>query len=127
MHPVSIIVLICVGFVNSLPQNKYTTKYDNINVDEILQNHRVLSNYVKCLLDEGPCTAEGRELRRMLPDALSSGCEKCNSKQKQNSDKIIRHLIVNRKKDWERLAKKYDPKGDYKKRYDALVKSGLKH
>lgn len=42
---------------------KYTGKYDDVNVDKILQNNRVLTNYIRCLMDEGPCTAEGRELR----------------------------------------------------------------
>lgn len=42
---------------------KYPVKYDNIDVDTILQNNRVLTNYIRCMLDEGPCTAEGRELR----------------------------------------------------------------
>ena len=43
--------------------NKYTTKYDNVDVDKILNNDRVLTNYIKCLMDEGPCTSEGRELK----------------------------------------------------------------
>lgn len=43
--------------------NKYTRKYDDVEVDRILQNNRVLNNYIRCLMDEGPCTAEGRELR----------------------------------------------------------------
>jgi len=30
----------------------------------------------------------------------------------------------NRKKDWERLTKKYDPKGEYQKRFDELQKAG---
>lgn len=41
----------------------YNSRFDDINVDEILQNKRVLKNYIKCMLDEGPCTAEGREFR----------------------------------------------------------------
>ena len=41
----------------------YTTKYDNVDVDRILQNGRILTNYIKCMLDEGPCTNEGRELK----------------------------------------------------------------
>ncbi|KAF5299920.1 hypothetical protein FQR65_LT09315 [Abscondita terminalis] len=112
-----------VGVVFSFPQSKYTNKYDNVNVDTILQNERVLNNYIKCLMEEGPCTAEGRELRRTLPDALSSGCSKCNDKQKEVAEKIIKHLISKRKRDWDRLAKKYDPKGDYKKRYETHIKS----
>lgn len=44
-------------------EQKYDSKFDNINLDEILGNKRVLSNYVKCIMDEGPCTPEGREFR----------------------------------------------------------------
>lgn len=42
---------------------KYPEKYDNVDVDTILGNNRVLTNYIRCMMDEGPCTAEGRELR----------------------------------------------------------------
>ena len=42
---------------------KYTTKYDYINIDEILASDRLVDNYVKCLLDEGKCTPEGAELK----------------------------------------------------------------
>lgn len=38
-------------------------RYDNLDVDQILSNDRVLSSYIKCLLEKGPCTPEGRELR----------------------------------------------------------------
>ena len=56
--------LILISLVTSAIANeKYTRKYDDVNVDKILQNNRVLTNYIRCLMDEGPCTAEGRELR----------------------------------------------------------------
>jgi hypothetical protein len=42
---------------------KYTTKYDNINLDEILESDRLLDNYLKCLLDTGRCTPDGAELK----------------------------------------------------------------
>jgi hypothetical protein len=42
---------------------KYTTKYDNINIDEILASDRLVENYVKCLLDKGRCSPEGSELK----------------------------------------------------------------
>lgn len=42
---------------------KYTTKYDNIDVDTIVSSRRLLQNYVNCLLDKGPCTPEGKELK----------------------------------------------------------------
>lgn len=153
---------------------EYTNKYDNVNVDQILSNNRVLSNYIKCMMDEGPCTPEGRELKskwnvslnlpqltlqvyqvylsyirnfhfllskrarhvriwlrdlfdafscvvETLPDALAGGCEKCNQKQKDTSERVIRHLIKHRAKDWERLANKYDPQRIYRQRFEKLL------
>jgi len=44
----------------------YTTKYDNVDVERILSNGRILTNYIKCVMDEGPCTPEGRELKSKL-------------------------------------------------------------
>ncbi|KAK5647411.1 hypothetical protein RI129_002303 [Pyrocoelia pectoralis] len=126
MRILSVLVLICVSVVIAAPPSKYTNKYDNVNVDMILQNDRVLNNYIKCLMEEGPCTAEGRELRKTLPDALSSGCSKCNDRQKETSEKVIRHLMAKRKRDWDRLTRKYDPKGDYKRRYEESAKKNLK-
>lgn len=41
----------------------YSSKYDNLDVDKILENDRVLISYVKCILGEGPCTSEGKELK----------------------------------------------------------------
>nr|QUP79554.1 chemosensory protein 8 [Monochamus saltuarius] len=101
-----------------LADNKYTSKYDNVDVEKILTNERVLTNYIKCLMEEGPCTPEGRELKKTLPDALASGCSKCNAKQKDTAEKVMKHLMSKRTKDWERLTKKYDPQGLYKQRYD---------
>lgn len=41
----------------------YTTKYDYIDMKEIISNKRILDSYVDCLLDKGPCNAEGKELK----------------------------------------------------------------
>ncbi|KAM0730249.1 Allergen Tha p 1 [Formica fusca] len=99
---------------------KYSRKYDDVDVDKILQSNRILNNYIRCLLDEGPCTAEGRELRKILPDAVSNVCSKCNSDQKAAAEKVIHHLKTKRSKDWDRLVAKYDPRGEYKKNYEKL-------
>lgn len=41
----------------------YTNKFDNFDIDSVLNNNRILTSYIKCLLDEGNCTNEGRELK----------------------------------------------------------------
>lgn len=42
---------------------EYTNKYDNVDVDQILQNKRLLRNYVNCLLEKGKCSPDGSELK----------------------------------------------------------------
>ena len=42
---------------------QYATKYDDVDIDRILQNKRILTNYIKCMMEEGSCTSEGRELK----------------------------------------------------------------
>ena len=43
--------------------DRYTSRYDNIDLDSILGNQRALNVMVKCLLEKGPCSPEGKELR----------------------------------------------------------------
>jgi len=42
----------------------YTSKFDNVNLDQILRSDRLLNNYLKCLMDKGPCTPDAAELKR---------------------------------------------------------------
>lgn len=54
--------LICAAWA----ADKYPVKLDNVNIETVLSNDRVLTNYIKCLLDKGSCTREGRELKSKL-------------------------------------------------------------
>nr|ALZ41689.1 chemosensory protein 1 [Liriomyza sativae] len=98
-------------------KKEYTSKYDNVDVDSVLSNNRILNNYLNCLKDKGPCTPEGRELKRLLPDALQSECSKCTEVQKRNSQKVINFLRANKPGDWKILLDKYDSKGIYRSKY----------
>ncbi|XP_016928731.1 ejaculatory bulb-specific protein 3 [Drosophila suzukii] len=122
-----IIALFVLGLVLVAAEDKYTTKYDNIDVDEILKSDRLFGNYFKCLVDTGKCTPEGRELKKSLPDALKTECSKCSEKQRQNTDKVIRYIIDNKPEEWKQLQAKFDPEDIYIKRYRATAEaSGIK-
>ena len=41
----------------------YTSKFDNVELDQILKSDRLLRNYLNCLLDKGKCTPDGAELK----------------------------------------------------------------
>lgn len=51
------------GAAASPSKGTYTTKYDNINVDMILHNERLLKNYIDCLMERKPCSREGQLLK----------------------------------------------------------------
>ncbi|KAL9913355.1 ejaculatory bulb-specific protein 3 [Glossina fuscipes] len=99
-------------------QKSYTNKFDTVDVDSVLSNDRILTNYIRCLMEKGPCTPEGRELKKLLPDALKSECTKCTDVQKKNSQKVINFLRANRPGEWKLLLNKYDPSGDYRAKYE---------
>ncbi|CAH1364951.1 hypothetical protein MTP99_001271 [Tenebrio molitor] len=99
---------------------------DNIDIDDILKNDRLLKNYVNCVLDKGNCTPEGERLKKAIPESLQNGCSKCNDKVKEGTKKVIHHLIEKKPDMWKELEARYDPNGDYKKKYkDLIEKEGL--
>ncbi|XP_053965746.1 ejaculatory bulb-specific protein 3 isoform X2 [Anastrepha obliqua] len=111
-----LLAIIAVQLVSA--QKQYTNKFDNVDVDGVLSNNRILTNYIKCLMDKGPCTPEGRELKKLLPDALQSECSKCTETQRKNSQKVINFLRANRPGEWKLLLDKYDSKGVYRSKYE---------
>nr|CAJ2313460.1 Odorant-binding protein A10 [Metisa plana] len=98
-------------------RSTYTTKYDEVDLEEILANDRLLTGYVNCLLERGRCTPDGRELKENLPDAIENGCSKCSDKQKLGSELVMRHIIDHRPDDWAELEQMYNPDGSYRINY----------
>jgi len=117
-----LVVLALVAFAAAADDEKYTSRYDNIDIDEILKSPRLFNNYYNCLIDKGKCTPDGRELKRLLPDALKTECSKCTENQKKGTEKVLRFLIDNKKTQWKSLSDKYDPEGVYQKKYEAEAK-----
>nr|WIW78343.1 chemosensory protein 10 [Heliconius charithonia] len=118
MKSVILVALICLAAVAwGKPATTYTDKWDNINIDEILESNRLLKGYVDCLLDRGRCTSDAKTLKETLPDALEHDCNKCTPKQKSGSDKVISHLVNKRPDLWKELSVKYDPNNIYQEKY----------
>lgn len=115
----TIIAFACLIFVCAVfaAEERYTTKYDAIDIDGILANPRLMTFYVKCLLETGKCNEEGATLKSVIPDALLTNCKKCNKRQKSSVEKVIRFLVKSRKNDWNALIAKYDPSGKYRNNY----------
>nr|QKK82659.1 chemosensory protein [Histia rhodope] len=101
---------------------KYTDKYDNTDIEEILNNDRLLLGYIKCVLDEGPCTPDGKELKSHIQEGLETNCAECTVAQRTNMEKIFRHLINKEHEHWEALKKKFDANNVYAQKYEDDLK-----
>ncbi|KOC61896.1 Ejaculatory bulb-specific protein 3 [Habropoda laboriosa] len=120
---ICLFLLVAVAYVAARPEGEtYTNKFDHINVDQILQSDRLLTNYYKCLMDEGRCTPEGNELKKILPDALATECKKCSEKQYEVTKKVIKYLVDNKPEIWNNLLNKYDPDKKYRVQFEAEAK-----
>nr|ARM20141.1 chemosensory protein [Galeruca daurica] len=125
----SLVVVLCLAGLSSAAvteKAKYTTKYDNVNLEEIVHSDRLLKSYVDCLLEKGKCTPDGLELKKNMPDAIATDCSKCSEKQREGSEYMMRFLIDNKPDYWNPLQEKYDPSGAYKQRYLESKKQEVK-
>ncbi|NP_001037066.1 ejaculatory bulb-specific protein 3-like [Bombyx mandarina] len=101
----------------------YDKKYDNFNVDEIIDNPRLLKAYTFCFNDKGKCTAEGNDFKKWIPESLQTSCGKCSEKQKYLVAKFV-HAIKDKMPDeFDILRKLHDPKGEYTENLDKFLET----
>ncbi|XP_025831145.1 ejaculatory bulb-specific protein 3-like [Agrilus planipennis] len=81
----------------------------NINVDEVLNNDRLFNNYFKCLMDQGPCTAEASRLKQLIPKAVANRCANCTKDEKEQAKKALNFLLTKKPDQYKALTAKYDP------------------
>ncbi|KAL7026907.1 hypothetical protein ACKWTF_005223 [Chironomus riparius] len=105
-------------FAQDDEKNVYSKRYDNLDVETIFRSSRLLNNYVDCLLDKKPCPPEGKELKRILPQALKSKCSRCTKIQKAKALDVISRLYYQHPSIYLSLAERYDPTGEYTRNFE---------
>ncbi|XP_055592469.1 nuclear pore complex protein DDB_G0274915-like isoform X2 [Uranotaenia lowii] len=103
-------------------RNLYSSRYDNLDIDTILGSTRLVNNYVDCLLSRKPCPPEGKDLKRILPEALRTKCGRCSTTQKENALKIISTLYLNYPDQYQSLRERWDPTGEYNRRFEEYLR-----
>ncbi|KAL4715053.1 hypothetical protein ACJJTC_003204 [Scirpophaga incertulas] len=91
---------------------------DNLNVDDIISNRRLLIPYIKCALDKGKCTSEAKDLKKRITDALTLDCKICTNQQKDKSKKVFQHMIIHEKDYWRQIVAKFDPEHKVASKYE---------
>ena len=41
----------------------YSSRYDDFDIQPLLENDRILLGYTRCFLDQGPCTPEAKDFK----------------------------------------------------------------
>ncbi|KAK9888081.1 hypothetical protein WA026_000357 [Henosepilachna vigintioctopunctata] len=119
---VFVVVAISVACVNC--EDLYTSKFDNIDIDAIMKNDRLLQNHFACIIDGKGCTAEADELRKHIPEIMETCCSKCTDKQKEGAKKMTTYLIENKPDIVKKLVDKFDPDRKYIEKCKEQLKSG---
>nr|AKW47187.1 chemosensory protein 5 [Chrysopa pallens] len=117
-YAITFAIVALATIVYALPKpddEKYTTKYDNVDVDSILSNERLLKNYIDCIEGKGKCTAEGEELKQHMKDAIQNCCDKCSEKQKEGVKKVFKHFEEKKPEVLNKLKAEHDPNGEFEK------------
>jgi hypothetical protein len=57
------ILLVCLVFRFCAKADNTSAKYEHVNVDALLSNNRTLKHYMNCVLEKGPCSPEGQDLK----------------------------------------------------------------
>ncbi|KAG5883691.1 hypothetical protein JTB14_007410 [Gonioctena quinquepunctata] len=104
---------------------KYTTKYDNVDIDAILKNDRILKNYIDCCLGKRKCTPDGQELKSHIREAMDDQCENCSETQKKVMRKVGKKLYKDKPEWWKELCDHFDPEGKYQKKYQKFIDDAL--
>ncbi|XP_038211417.1 ejaculatory bulb-specific protein 3-like [Zerene cesonia] len=101
----------------------YSPRYDDFDIQPLLENNRILIGYTKCFLDQGPCTPEAKDFKKAIPESLETSCGKCSPKQKQLIRTVIRAIIDNHPDVWEQLVHKYDKDKKYRDTFNKFIES----
>lgn len=127
---------------------KFPAKYDNFDIKPILSNQRLYKQYLGCLMDQKPCTEDGKFLKgknlylkrpqkrskerqvlliliiistEAIPNWLREECKMCTENQRKMSEELLRFLIEKHPEDYAALKDKYDENGDFKEKYEKFA------
>lgn len=83
----------------------------------LVGNPKIRQNYLNCFLDNGPCSPEAKNIKRMVPDAIQNDCAHCTELQRKVIEKMMCYLNNHQPDILKEVAAKFDPNGEYMKHY----------
>nr|AWC68026.1 chemosensory protein 8 [Matsumurasca onukii] len=98
------------------PARRSLHRLEKIDVNTMLGNSRIMTNYIKCFMGKGPCSPEARDFRKLIPKLTKTACGDCTPNQKRVIKKIFLFIYNERNSDWQLLQQLFDPKRKFETR-----------
>ncbi|KAF5301378.1 hypothetical protein FQA39_LY10776 [Lamprigera yunnana] len=105
-----------------LAHPQFTDEFDNVDIDEILGNQRLVNNYLNCIKTGKKCTADGLKARELIPQVLQSKCDECSQSHKDKALKILEWTIKNRSDDFLDIEAEFDSAREFRNQFDEDLK-----
>ncbi|XP_059060887.1 ejaculatory bulb-specific protein 3-like [Achroia grisella] len=121
MKMIWLLIIVVATLSTTVAADFYSSRYDNFDVQPLLDNNRILLSYAKCFLDQGPCTPDAKDFKKVIPEALETSCGKCTRKQKQLIKKVIGALMERHPEAWNQLMEKYDKDKKYRDNFNKFL------
>ncbi|EFX63705.1 hypothetical protein DAPPUDRAFT_267893 [Daphnia pulex] len=103
----TVVVLVVLASLAATVSAQASMALENVDVDNVLKNEKLVKRYIDCTLERGRCEQNGRDLKVMIPRVLNEGCSGCTPKQVENSNRIINFMKTNHPGDWAAIETKY--------------------
>ena len=88
-------------------EERYSDKYDYVDVHEILTNDKMREQYYNCFIGSSPCaTPDAKFFKTHLPEAIATKCKKCTEKQVKMFDAMAEWYTENQPEKWDAVVKK---------------------
>nr|QJT73562.1 chemosensory protein 3 [Encarsia formosa] len=85
----------------------YSSEFDNLDVEAILNDDAERDKYYACLMDTGPCHSEAAVFfKDLVPEVVVTSCKYCTPRQLEIFGKIVTWYIDNKSKEWKELVVK---------------------
>nr|QJX59126.1 chemosensory protein [Dioryctria abietella] len=109
------------GIVSIVAGDFYSSRYDDFDVQPLLENDRILLSYTKCFIDQGPCTPDAKDFKKVIPEALETSCGKCTPKQKELIKKVVKAVMDRHPGAWGQLVDRYDKDRKYRDNFNKFL------
>ncbi|VVC97645.1 allergen Tha p 1-like [Leptidea sinapis] len=113
-----LVLLLCL-FALAYGQDKYDL--EDFNIEEVINNDRLILSYSKCFINKGPCTPEIKRIKDKIPEILETHCAKCTDKQKEIGKILFNKLKTDHPAAFKELAAFYDPTGKYQESFKDIL------